>query len=224
MRVISFTVFGNDPLYQAGAVANARLCSELYPGWACRFHLGRSVAWQTREKLAGLDNVEIVDMSSHAEDWSALFWRYLSVRDPAVTVHAFRDADSRPCQREAVAVGEWLTSGRDFHIMRDHEQHWIEILGGMWGCTAAGARQIQGLLPEPLWNSQPYVDQWWLKERVYPVARRSMFVHDSVGHVPGEQIHPFPATDEPPGRFVGQSFNADGTLRVPSDAVAIAPR
>lgn len=219
MRVISFSVFGSDRLYSVGAVANAEMCRELYPGWLCRFYAGRSVHRGDLEDLAACRNVEVVDMPG-PEDWSALFWRFLSLADPAVEFHLFRDADSRPCRREAAAVAEWLDSGRRFHIMRDHPKHWIEILAGMWGCTREGADQVAGLLPDPLWNSQPYVDQWWLRDVVYPVARDSVLVHDSHGHIPGEDHRPFPTPRDPPWQFVAQGFNADGSLRIPGDALA----
>lgn len=43
-----------------------------------------------------------------------------------------RDLDSEIYQREVDAVNEWLYKTiYAFHIMRDHEQHSIEILGGM---------------------------------------------------------------------------------------------
>jgi hypothetical protein len=217
VRVISFSVFGTDRTYSAGAVANAAMCPEFYPGWSCRFYVGRSVDPGDRRELAGLGSV--VDMPG-PEDWSALFWRFLTVADPTVDLHLFRDADSRPCARESAAVSEWLRSGRRFHIMRDHPKHWIEILAGMWGCTREGAEQVRDLLPDPLWNSQPYVDQWWLRDAVYPVARDSMLVHDSYGHFPGEDHQPFPTPRDPPWQFVAQGYNADGTLRIPGDALA----
>ena len=217
MRVISFSVFGPDRMYSLGAVKNAELCRELYPGWVCRIFAGRSIHRDDRKQLGAMSNVDLVQVAE-PEDWSALFWRYLSLGDESADMHLFRDADSRPCRREAAAVDEWLASGQDFHIMRDHKQHWIEILGGMWGCTAEGARRIRSLLPDPLWNSEPWVDQWWLRDHVYPVARRSMIVHDSIGHIPGEGARPFP-TPRVPGRFVGQGFHADGSPRVLADAI-----
>ena len=35
--------------------------------------------------------------------------------------------------REYAAVSEFIQSDMDFHIMRDHPQHDIQILGGTWG-------------------------------------------------------------------------------------------
>ncbi len=221
MRVISFSVFGPDRTYSAGAVANARLAPTVYPGWVCRFYLDRSVDRRDAAALEETPYAQIIDMGELSPgDWSGLLWRYLSLTDPQIDVHLFRDADSRLGHREAAAVQDWLESGERFHIMRDHPAHWTEILAGMWGCTRAGAEQVKGLLPDPLWNSQPYVDQLWLRDVVYPIARRSMVVHDSIGHIAGEAHRPFPTDREPAWQFVAQGYNADGSLRIPEDALA----
>lgn len=222
MRLISFSVFGSDRTYSAGAVANARLAPVVYPGWTCRFYVGESVDRDDRVQLIAAPDTEVVDMPGPHDpfDWSGLFWRYLPLIEASADAYLFRDADSRLSTREAAAVDEWLDSGKQFHVMRDHPAHWIEILAGMWGCTREGAELIRPLLPDPLWNTQPYVDQWWLRDVVYPVARQSAFVHDSYGRIPGEDHRPFPTERNPPWGFVAQGFNADGTLRVPSDALA----
>ena len=44
-----------------------------------------------------------------------------------------RDLDSRFGKREAAAVEEWLQSGAAVHTMRDHPQHGVPLLGGLWG-------------------------------------------------------------------------------------------
>lgn len=221
MKLISFSVFGTDRTYSVGAVANARLAPTVYPGWTCRFYVGEFVDRDDRAELLRTDSVEVVDMPGPYDpfDWSGLFWRYLSTSDSAIEAHLFRDADSRLSAREAAAVGEWLDSGRQFHIMRDHPMHWAEMLAGMWGCTRQGAAKVRDLLPDPLWNTQPYVDQWWLRDVLYPVARQSAFVHDSMGHIEGEEHSPFPTPRDPPWAFVAQGYNADGSLRVPADAL-----
>ena len=42
-------------------------------------------------------------------------------------------------------MSEWLSSDLPFHIMRDHDQHDFEILGGMWGARLdTGARERYG--------------------------------------------------------------------------------
>ena len=77
-------------------------------------------------------------------------WRFLPLADPSVDIMVSRDLDSRcflpdklPANnklfisrftsREEAAVAEWLSSSLPFHTMRDHPDHQVEIMGGMWG-------------------------------------------------------------------------------------------
>ena len=75
-------------------------------------------------------------------------WRFLPLTDPAVDIMVSRDLDSRYhlvmllvilnsrnrlTFRESSAVAEWMTSSLPFHVMRDHPDHQVEIMGGMWG-------------------------------------------------------------------------------------------
>jgi hypothetical protein len=137
VKVISFSLFGTDPTYTAGALVNAQLAREVYPGWTCRFYVGSSIKLDV---ISGLEaaGAQVIDRSDWPQDWSALLWRYDTLTDPDIEAHLFRDCDSRLSLREASAVAEWLDSGADFHIIRDHPEHYMPIMAGMWGATAAG--------------------------------------------------------------------------------------
>ena len=47
--------------------------------------------------------------------------------------------------REAAAVSDWLSSDLPFHIMRDHTNHGVQMLAGMWGAKLVnGTRDRYG--------------------------------------------------------------------------------
>lgn len=222
MRLVSYSLFGPQEFYVAGALANARLCADLYPGWMCRFYVGDSIPGSARDELVTHPNVELIPMPGVREDWFSTFWRFHALRDQAEVV-MFRDADSRPCRREQAAVHEWLDSGKEFHVMRDHPEHGMPILAGMWGAKQDGARTAAALLPDRHDGVERWqADQLWLAHQVYPAAKRSLMVHTSPE---SPQFEPdgfddkrdFPVLREP-GRFVGQGFYGDETLRIPVDA------
>ncbi|MEU6725493.1 hypothetical protein ABZ917_17440 [Nonomuraea wenchangensis] len=224
MRVISFSLFGSDELYQVGAVENVRLCAGLYPSFVCRFYVGDSIPAHVVDELHQL-SAEVVRMAGVAENWWSTFWRFHALRD-GNEVTLFRDADSRPCERECAAVEEWLTSGKQFHAMRDHPEHGMPILAGMWGARRDGAAVAARLLPDKHAGVERWqADQLWLAHQVYPLARKSLMVHTSAE---SPQFEPdgfddkrdFP-TPRTPGRFVGQGFNGDGSLRIPADALRV---
>jgi protein O-GlcNAc transferase len=226
VKVISFTLFGEDPLYQVGAVENARICADLYPGWLLRFYVGDSIPATVCEDIAQHGNADLVAMRGHHEDWWATFWRLRALRDDYLDAVMFRDTDSRPDERERAAVDEWLHAGAEFHFMRDHPEHGMPILAGMWGCTRAGARRIRERLPyEPGPVEQYLADQFWLRDHVYPVAVDHAVIHASPASprmdddVRGD-LRDWPTPREP-GRFVGQGYCADGLLRIPADAARV---
>ncbi|TYK45175.1 hypothetical protein [Actinomadura decatromicini] len=226
MRLISYALFGTDPLYQRGAVENAKICATLYPGWMLRFYVGDSIPTEVCEEIAAFGNADLVAMRGQVEDWWSTFWRLRALRDDYLDVIMFRDCDSRPDERERAAVEEWLGTGAEFHIMRDHPEHGMPILAGMWGCTRHGARRVRDHVPyEPGPVEHYQADQMWLRDVVYPVAVSRAVIHASPesprmdDDVRGD-LRGWP-TRRMPGRFVGQGFNGDGTLRIPSDALRV---
>ncbi|MEO3856207.1 hypothetical protein [Acrocarpospora sp. B8E8] len=219
MKVISFSLYGSDPMYQLGAIRNLELRDEFYPGWACRFYIGDSIGEDVREKLLAHRDVQLVPMAGEPEDWFSTSWRFRALAHDHIEAHLFRDCDSRPDAREQSAVFEWLQSGKDFHIMRDHPEHGAKMLSGMWGCTRRGARQIWELLPAEHGADYYQVDQHWLRDRVYPIARKSLMVHDEFFDFEPDR-RPFPIPRRP-GRFVGQGFTGSDELRIPHDATRV---
>ena len=41
-KIISFSLWGDNPKYTNGAIENADLALEVYPNWICRFYVGTS--------------------------------------------------------------------------------------------------------------------------------------------------------------------------------------
>ena len=126
-KIISFSLWGNNPKYTIGAIKNAELSKIIYPDWICRFYCGKSVPLDIIEKLKSYDNVEVIEMDEYG-DWNGMFWRFYACEDADVMIS--RDTDSRLSFREKSAVDEWMNSDKDFHIMRDHPYHNALILGG----------------------------------------------------------------------------------------------
>jgi hypothetical protein len=38
-KIISYSLWGDLPLYTVGAISNAKQAKEIYPGWICRFYI-----------------------------------------------------------------------------------------------------------------------------------------------------------------------------------------
>lgn len=157
MKIIAFSLWGNNPKYTIGAIKNAELARKLFPDWVCRFYVGSSVSRiiQTRlinehDRLSFGDGWQdsVIDgrlcwtsksgktqlvLMEEPGDWRGMFWRFTAIDDPNCEVMISRDCDSRLSMREKLAVDEWLASDELIHVMRDHPHHSVPILGGMFG-------------------------------------------------------------------------------------------
>ncbi len=43
MKIISFSLWGQNPKYLTGAIRNAVLVKQIYPDWVCRFYVDNKV-------------------------------------------------------------------------------------------------------------------------------------------------------------------------------------
>lgn len=176
-RVISYALYGDQSRYVDGALENALLCKQIYPGWKMRVYHDSTVPSLVLKELS-YRGVELFDMSrSHL---NKMTWRFLAASDPSVDRMCSRDADSRLSQREKAAVDAWMSSGRRFHVMRDHPSHSLyPMSGGMWCCSSEGFEKMSSEL-ETMQNGDEYMrDMEFLNKVVWPVARKSVLQHDS---------------------------------------------
>lgn len=202
-RIISFSLWGDNKKYTIGAIRNAELAQQWYPGWICRFYVSYDVPNDIVQVLTNMPDTEVLVMPSTG--WNGMFWRFLAADSDDVVIS--RDTDSRLGQREKVAVDAWLASDRDFHIMRDHPYHATEILGGMWGVRNGLLKGITQLIEEHDYRNfddKYQVDQNFLREVVYPMVRGRAMVHDEFF-----EKQPFPqhAIARHDHYFVGQVYD-----------------
>ena len=178
---IALSLFGERSKYCETAVLNAELTPEIYPGWSCVVFVDDSVPSHVVQRLhAASALVQWVDQE--VARWPGPMWRMLAADLVGAHRVIFRDADSLISKREAAAVAEWVDSGRAFHIIRDSGSHTELLLAGLWGMVVGATPPMRELLRQFL--SQPvknrhFADQWFLRQVIWPYARRSLMSHDS---------------------------------------------
>jgi hypothetical protein len=182
-KILSFSLWGSNPKYLIGAIRNAEIAGKIYPGWICRFYVGKCTL-QTEEKfvsqLKTFPNVEVIEMNEKG-DWRGMLWRFLPISDEDVDIVISRDTDSRLSKREKSAVDEWLKSGKKFHIIRDHPYHTFKILGGMWGAKKGILPDMKDLINNYEKGDFWQVDQNFLAEIIFPRIINDVFIHDEFG-------------------------------------------
>ena len=205
-KLITFSLWGNDPKYCLGAVENAKLAQKIYPDWTCRFYLGQSVPTEVFNSLLEEPNAEVRHKLVPG-DWRGMFWRFEPASEDDVDVFISRDCDSRLGEREAAAVQEWMASPRLIHAMRDHPYHTTPILGGMWGAKRHAIPDMNELMyrwdQEDRWQT----DQEFLRDMIWKCYRHKVLAHDD--WLRFGATHPFPTPRENQD-FVGAIIGANG--------------
>jgi len=205
MKYVSFSLWGDKPIYNVGAIRNAELMSSIYPDWKMVVYFDETVPVETLDALVKL-NVDIIDVSGLG--LYGMFWRFLSVGIEDAEYSIFRDCDSRISLREKVAVDEWISSGKTLHVMRDHPAHGIPfgsdqlgILGGMWGIKC-GVIPLKGMIMTypKAYEFKYGNDQTFLKY-IY-----NTLINDRCTHDDFFEHKPFTVKREN-GRFIGERID-----------------
>lgn len=225
-KIISFSLWGDNPKYTVGAIKNAELAKSIYPDWKCRFYCANDIPNSILFNLEIYDNVEIIKMNNSG-NWKSMFWRFMPASEEDVDVLICRDTDSRLNLREKSAVEEWLSSDKGFHIMRDHPAHGFPILGGMWGSKKGAVPNMKDLI-----NSFPQQDLYGTDYQFFASIgneiRGNILVHDEffrrgpdsrsqmLINFQGTEPKDFPIK-RVGTEYVGKPFNSDDTPSIPAD-------
>jgi hypothetical protein len=202
---LSFSLWGDKPIYNVGIIRNAELWKTIYSDWQMVVYYDNTVPKETIDKLNDL-GVLTIDVTK--KKLYGMFWRFFVIDLPDSEYCVFRDADSRITIREKMAVDEWINSGKSLHVMRDHPAHGIPfgsdrlgILGGMWGIRK-GFISITNMINDFVKNKNLSYgsDQTFLKS-IY-----SLFENDKITHDEFFEKKPFPIKREP-GRFIGDRID-----------------
>ena len=205
MKYLSFSLWGNKPIYNIGTIRNAELWKNIYSDWKMVVFYDSSVPIETINSLKEL-SVECIDMSD--KNIYGMFWRFFAVDLPNSEYCIFRDSDSRIIIREKMDVDEWLESGKTLHVMRDHPYHMIPcgndrlgILGGMWGIKSKKIPLTKMIQNYPNKSKIFYGEDQTFLRTIYSLFEKDRFTHDDFF----EKI-PFPIKREN-GRFIGERID-----------------
>lgn len=190
-KIISYSLWGTDEKYVNGAIENIKNQRQFYPDWVCRFYIHDSVPSYVYHRIKN-DGCEIVDVHENIEDEAPYksnqihkghFWRFEVLSDKTIDYVMVRDVDSRIYQREVNCVKDWIASGKEFHIMRDHVMHGVPICAGMWGATKnfihrIDYESIKKNFNEPHNANLGGYDQFFLAKCIYPLVRDTACIHD----------------------------------------------
>ena len=210
MKIVSFSLYGDNPKYFVGAIENARTIQQSMPGWTARFYCGVSISKTLIEELEQLG----AQTRIQASDWhpNGMFWRYMPIGESRITHIAFRDTDSRLSERDLESINKWLESMKWAHIIRDHPFHQTPILGGLWGIKNVEFDTSAFWKLASRYSTQFGDDQRFLAAHVYPILRRNALIHDPFFAYEPRRMHQ--SLESPNSSYMGESFSELSTVDV----------
>jgi len=214
-KVITFSLWGNNPIYNIGAIRNAELSIQLYPDYECWFYIHiSSVPADTVKKLKTFNHTKIICKTGNLTDelCKPRMWRFEAIDVPEVEVMISRDTDSRLSLREKLAVDEWLNNNTLFHIMRDHPEHQYVIQAGMFGTKKnpeiSSWTNIMNTYHQNI--DKKFYDQYFLSDYIYPKIKNNPTIHASFNKLEGHAKN-FPIDFCIHFKFVGEYVYCDET-------------
>jgi hypothetical protein len=210
MKIFSFSLWGEDKIYTEGCIKNVALIRKYLPDWHTYIFASESVDKTILNRLLDINNVHLVKCPFiELTDCRGMFWRFAPISNENIDYIAIRDTDSRISPREVHAMLDWLDSGADVHIMRDHPYHNAPIMGGMWGIKGRKYKSLMDDINDFKPTSKKGQDQEFLKNYLYCKIEKGQLsakVHD-----PFFEKKPFPAQSKRGKEnkgvdFIGQCF------------------
>lgn len=188
-KIISYSLYGNKDLYCLGILESIDIINKYYSSWEIYIYYN-DIMEELLVILKGKKNVKLFECISNGYKWEGMFWRFYPLEYLDVDIVISRDADSRINDREMELVNEWINSDKCFHIIRDHEGHRIEILGGTWGVKIKEFNKIAKInkINEYIQEYYKYYpkdqerqpDQLFLREIIYPFIKNNNLTHISL--------------------------------------------
>ena len=209
VKVISFSLWGDKPMYTIGAIKNADLSKQFYPDFECWFYIHKdTVPDNIINELGKRDNVKIILKEGDLNNIKPMMWRFEAIDHPEVELMMSRDSDTRFRKREILAVNDWIKSDKLFHIMRDHPHHSYKILGGMFG-----TRKIENFnwiekINNFNQNGDRMYDQDFLGDIIYPLIKENCMIHATFNKYESNCIS-FPINYDNEYKFVGEYVYED---------------
>ena len=191
-RIISYSLYGNDQRYTDGALANVELMPTIYPDWEIYIYHDTTVPSNIIDKLTKYKYVKMINMFN-SSIVNKMSWCFLVASETDVERYVIRNIDTRISLREKSAVDDWITSGKRFHVMRDHPSHsQYPINSGMWGGTRDAMPNMYSLLLMQRQQNGHTENMKFLNTVVWMKAKSSVYQHDSFSCGHHGIDHPFP--------------------------------
>ena len=181
MNVLSFSLYGNNPIYTMGCIKNAEFHKIYFKEWEMWVYHNDTVPTNILTKLEEL-GVKLIN-TNEVNGFFGSLWRFRPITENNVVYFISRDCDSRISLRDEIAVNEWIESNKSFHIIREHPigHGWV-MNAGMWGAKGNSIPNFMELMNNYLSinnrENDKSIDQCFLRDIIHPIVVNDLFLHD----------------------------------------------
>jgi hypothetical protein len=181
MKLITYSLYvsnrNNVDFYYQGLMRNLDLAKQLYPDYKVRVYLQESL--QEYKSHLEKNGAEIVIKTYIENNQIPTLWRFEPLIDENFEIVLFRDADSLLYRRERDLVRLFEASKYNFHIIRDHPDHIMKILAGMWGAKKTN-QIIKNIIKRCYDLDGKYsFEEKYFQEHLYEHIKDESLIHDS---------------------------------------------
>lgn len=169
-KIISMSVFGNNPRYIVGGKRQYELAKKYYPDWKVRIYTDNI------DNFKDLDNIDLIEITDSS---FGMFWRFLPMFEDKDNIVMVRDSDSRITPREVQCIEEWLDSGKSFHTFKDHDAHYnFPIIGCSFAYKGTFSKDLLNFMTKYMNENKSYGnDENFLRDYIYPLIKDDILIH-----------------------------------------------
>lgn len=179
-KIICYTIFGTEEFYKNGLISNLDIIKNLFPDFIVRIYADSSMPIDFLRNLDGT-NIELI-LKKLEYPYNGLLWRFLPLSEPNQIV-IVRDCDQRLTERDRWVYDDFISSSRNYFVVRDLPGCKSPLMAGGWGFKTgfktinveklwASWRETQHILPGGyLW------DQNFLATKIYPLIRKDLITY-----------------------------------------------
>jgi hypothetical protein len=245
-KIISMSLYTNEPRFTWGAIRNAQLIAVFFPGWKLRVYIpaaassaGQQLPRKIINRLHSL-GAQVIEIDDNRTALSPEWWSYLVADDPSVEYFLVRQPDARLSDRDASAVLQWInnSSKTAVHCIRDHASHLAQpVTDGLWG---ARTRMLRSLLNDTTSFSACVAEfceakrssgvaeeskpNYFLKEKLFPLVKNnSILCHDFASTDVWPNSAQFPVFRSNTFDYVGMKYDQHGLIVRPEYFLEGAP-
>lgn len=180
-KIISYSLYesnrNNIDFYYQGLLHNLTFAKDIYPEYQVRVYLQSKL--KDCKPFLEANGAQVILKDYNGNNQIPALWRFQPLIDGDFDIILFRDTDSFLYKRERDLVQKFEQSNFNFHIIRDHPQHKMKILAGMWGAKTTSP-EIKEIISNCYNLDGEYnFEEKYFQEHLYCLIKSNVLEHDS---------------------------------------------